>query len=136
MRFRPTIIHGFDDLKAKIAYGENEMQDFKQLISHKEKIARTLAAFANGNGGSILVGVNDKGQAVGCDPEQEMYMLHEAAEYFCQPPVDIDFFLYEENDLSVVEAKVRKSLKKPHLAKDDHLEWKIYMRHQDKTIHL
>jgi hypothetical protein len=71
---------------------------------------------------------------VGCDAEQEMYMLHEAAEHFCDPPVDLDFILHEENDKTVVEAKVKKSLKKPHLAQDDHDIWKIYVRKDDKTM--
>lgn len=136
MRFRPEIIYHFDDLRVKISQGENESQDFKQLISHKEKIARTIAAFANGKGGSILIGVNDKGIPVGCDPEQEMYMIYEAGEFLCQPPVDIDFVLHEENELTILEAKIKMSLKKPHLAKDDHDEWKIYLRDKDKTIHL
>lgn len=134
MRFQPQIFDHQDRVHVMILQGEHDQLDFKQTISSQEKIARTLAAFANGNGGSILVGVNDGGAIVGCDAEQEMYMLHEAAEHFCDPPVDLDFILHEENDKTVVEAKVKKSLKKPHLAQDDHDIWKIYVRKDDKTM--
>ena len=134
MRFQPQIIEHQDKVHVMILQGEHGQLDFKQMISSQEKIARTLAAFANGNGGSILVGVNDGGVIVGCDAEQEMFMLHESAEYFCDPPVDLDFILHEENDKTVVEAKVKRSLKKPHLAKDDHGVWKIYVRKDDKTL--
>jgi len=117
-----------------IAKGENSTQDFKQTISDSKKIARTLAAFANNKGGDLLVGINDFGKVIGCDVEENMYMLHEAAEHLCDPPINIDFTVYEDEDLNVLIASVSNSLKKPHFALDDNDAWQLYMRSNDKTV--
>jgi len=42
-----------------IAQGEHQQQDFKYCISDSRKIARSLVAFANTDGGRLLVGVKD-----------------------------------------------------------------------------
>ena len=42
-----------------IAEGEHQMLDFKFEISDSKRIARSLAAFANTDGGRLLVGVKD-----------------------------------------------------------------------------
>ncbi|MCB9032736.1 MAG: ATP-binding protein [Chitinophagales bacterium] len=134
MRFRPNIKTNWEDLYLAIAKGENSTQDFKQTISDSKKIARTLAAFANNKGGDLLVGINDFGKVIGCDVEENMYMLHEAAEHLCDPPINIDFTVYEDEDLNVLIASVSNSLKKPHFALDDNDAWQLYMRSNDKTV--
>lgn len=135
MRFSPKINHDIVLLEQLIRQGEGVSLDFKQTISDQKKIARTICAFANNKGGKLLVGVRDNGDVIGCEPEEEMYMLFEAAENFCDPPVDIYFTIFElEDDISVVEAEIKNSLKKPHFALDENDEWQIYMRSNDKTM--
>lgn len=135
MRFTPQYKTDAEALQALIAKGEGVQLDFKQSISSQKKIARTLAAFANNRGGKLLVGVRDNGDISGCDPEEEMYMLYEAAEHFCEPPVDVAFCIYEtEEGMSVLEAEVLNSLRKPHFALDEQDEWQLYMRSADKTV--
>lgn len=135
MRFNPEIKYDTDELERLISKGEGVQLDFKQTISSSKKIARTLAAFANNRGGKLLVGVSDNGHLLGCDTEEEMYMLYEAAEHFCEPPVDVAFTVYETvDDLSILEAEVKNSLRKPHFALDEHEEWQLYMRSSDKTL--
>lgn len=135
MRFHPEIKYDTEALEQLIAKGEGVQQDFKQSISSSRKIARTLAAFANNRGGRLLIGVKDNGRILGCDTEEEMYMVYEAAEHFCEPPVDVVFTVYEtDEELSVLEVEVKNSLRKPHFALDDHDEWQLYMRSNDKTM--
>ncbi len=135
MQFSPEIKYDIDELERMISKGEGVQLDFKQAITSQRKIARTLAAFANNRGGKLLIGVKDNGTLIGCDIEEEMYMIHEAAEHFCEPPVDVDFTVYETDDLrSIVVATVNNSLRKPHFAQDDHGEWQLYMRSIDKTL--
>lgn len=134
MRFYPTYKQGWEDLESMIAEGEHGAQDFKQSVPAKEKIARTLAAFANAKGGRLLVGINDRGEIVGADVEQEMHELHAAAELYCDPPVDLEFTVYEEDGLEVLEAKVLRSLRKPHAAQDDKGGWQLYVRNGDQTM--
>ena len=40
-----------------IAQGEHQQLDFKFEVSDSKKIARTLSAFANTDGGRLLIGV-------------------------------------------------------------------------------
>lgn len=135
MRFEPKIIYDWDILLKKICKGESVTQDFKQTITSKFKIAKTIASFANNKGGNILVGVADKGHITGIDAEEEMYMLFEAAEYLNDPAVDIHFAIYDnvEEDIQVLEALIPNSLKKPHLTQDEKGEWNIYIRSEDQS---
>ena len=56
---RPT--RGASMLQRMIAEGEHVHQDFKYTISDARKIARSLSAFANNEGGRLLIGVKDNG---------------------------------------------------------------------------
>ena len=60
-----------DYLHAWIAQGEHQQQDFKFEISDARKIARSLSAFANTNGGRLLVGVKDNGRLAGIRSEED-----------------------------------------------------------------
>jgi len=48
-------------IKNLIEEGEHQQLDFKYEISDSKKIARSLVAFANTDGGRLLVGVKDNG---------------------------------------------------------------------------
>lgn len=59
--------------------GEHIHQDFKFEISDAHKIAKSLSAFANTEGGRLLVGVKDNGKIAGIRSEEEIYMIEAAA---------------------------------------------------------
>ncbi|WP_292288915.1 RNA-binding domain-containing protein [Marivita sp.] len=44
-----------------IREGEHQKQDFKFAVNDARKIARSLVAFANTDGGKLLIGVKDNG---------------------------------------------------------------------------
>ena len=62
-------------------------QDFKFEISDSRKIARTLAAFANTEGGRILIGVKDNGRISGISSDEEYHMIEAAAQMYCRPEI-------------------------------------------------
>ena len=64
-----------DYIHALIAEGEHQQQDFKFEISDARKIAKTLSAFANTDGGRLLIGVKDNGKIAGVRSEEEKYMI-------------------------------------------------------------
>ncbi|UJP64265.1 AlbA family DNA-binding domain-containing protein [Mongoliitalea daihaiensis] len=116
--------------------------DFKLHITNSEKIAKTLVAFANTNGGIILIGVSDKGQIIGIDGEEETYMLDKASEEFCSPPIPLLYDLYEmeqwDGDVEMEEryvliVKVPKTGMK-HLHKNAAGRETYYIRRGDQTI--
>lgn len=54
-----------DGIKELIAEGESTTVEFKQHLPPDSILARTLVAFANTNGGIILIGIIDKGEIIG-----------------------------------------------------------------------
>lgn len=121
------------ELKQRIALGEGAQLDFKFRIEDQKKIARTIVAFANSRGGSLLIGVKDSGKIVGCNPEEEFHMMQGAADVFCQPPVPIESKVWQEGHHLVLEILVPPSAQK-HKAKDDKGEWKFFHRILDQTL--
>ena len=72
-----------------IAQGENQQLDFKFEINSASKIAKSLVAFANTDGGKLLIGVKDNGLIAGIRTDEEVYMLESAAKLYSNPPVEI-----------------------------------------------
>lgn len=71
-----------------IAEGEHEHQDFKYSISDARKIARSISAFANNDGGRLLIGVKDNGVIAGVKNEEDIYVVEEAASLYCSPEIE------------------------------------------------
>lgn len=117
-----------------IAKGESETLDFKQTISDASKIAKTLVAFANHKGGTLLIGVRDNGSICGIRSEDEKYMLELAATFYCKPPLRIDVTEHELEGKTILEAKVEELPDKPCFAKDENGRWWVYHRVNDKSL--
>ena len=56
-----------------ITEGEHQQLDFKFEIADSRKIARTFSAFANTDGGRLLIGVKDNGSISGIRTGREIY---------------------------------------------------------------
>jgi predicted HTH transcriptional regulator len=119
-----------DEVRALIKEGESQTLDFKLKLTDAPKVARTLAAFANSQGGRLLVGVSDQGQVAGVDPEEEKHVLQLAANRYCQPPVGLEFAELQTEGRVVLLAQVAESQAKPHLALDS--EGRPYHCHREK----
>lgn len=121
-------------LKNLIAEGEHIRQDFKYAINDSRKIARSLAAFANTEGGRLLVGVKDNGRIAGVSSDEEFYMVDAAAKRFCRPPVVFESREHELDGKTVVEIIVPKSGRKPHKAPTKDGKYKVYVRVKDQNL--
>lgn len=117
-----------------IKQGEHQQQDFKHNITSAEKIAKTIVAFANTNGGRLLIGVKDNGKLYGIQPDEERYMIEAAIESFCKPKINVDFEEIAEGDKLVLIAHIYTSQNGPCYAKDENGLWWAYVRVQDKTV--
>ena len=117
-----------------IKEGEHQMLDFKFEISDSKKIARTLVAFANTDGGRLLIGVKDNGNISGIRSEEEKYMIQTAAESFCQPEVKFEAKEWNVNGKTVLEVIVPKSNYHKHRAPDHNDSYKVYTRVKDQNI--
>ena len=123
-----------DYIHRLISEGEHVHQDFKFEISDARKIAKSISAFANTEGGRLLVGVKDNGKIAGVRSEEEIYMIEAAAQRYCQPPVDIHTYIYKVEGKDVLEAVIDESPQKPVYALDaEERKW-AYVRIKDENI--
>lgn len=117
-----------------IEEGEHQMLDFKFEISDSKRIARSLAAFANTDGGRLLVGVKDNGAIAGVRSDEEIHMIQAAAEMYCQPKVDYTTEEWEINGKTVLEVIIPKDTQNKHKAPDSQGVYKIFVRVKDENL--
>ena len=121
-------------IEALIEQGEHQQLDFKFEVSDSKKIARTLSAFANTDGGRLLIGVKDNGNISGVHSEEEYYMIEAASKMYTQPEVPFEATRWEINGKTVLEIYIAPSADKPHLAPDKEDKYKAYIRVADENI--
>jgi predicted HTH transcriptional regulator len=121
-------------LKKLISEGENQKLDFKYCISDSKKIAKTLSAFANTEGGRLLIGVKDNGRIAGVRSDEEYYMIETAASLYSKPEIPVVIKQHMAEGKTVLEVEVSKGEKRPYLAKDENGKWRAYHRHKDQNL--
>ena len=121
-------------LLSLIKEGEHQQQDFKYKVTDAAKLARSVSAFANTDGGRLLIGVRDDGHLSGVRSEEEIYMMHQAAYKFCKPEASIKFDTYHAEGRNIVVATVPPSLKRPVCALDEDGRQRAYIRIADENI--
>lgn len=122
-------------LQRVIAEGEHERQDFKYAISDAMKIARSLSAFANHSGGSLLIGVKDNGVIAGVRNEEDIYVVEQAAELYCRPTQHLEFTaLRADEGAVVIRATIQPADTLPVEAREPDGRWQAYYRVADENI--
>ncbi len=121
-------------INALIQLGENQRLDFKFEISDAKKMARTFSAFANTDGGKLLIGVKDNGRITGIRSEEEIYMAESSAHLYCKPAVEYHIRKWFIEGRCVLEIDIPASLSKPHFAPNDAGEWIAYVRVGDQNL--
>lgn len=117
-----------------IKQGEHQTLDFKHSITDSKKIARSLVAFANTLGGTLLIGVKDNGSIVGIDSEEEYYMIEAAAQMYCKPEIPFKVTKWNINGKTILEVVVNPTKHKPVKAPDKNGEYKAFIRVNDENI--
>ena len=121
-------------IESLIDQGEHEHQDFKYQITDARKIARSISAFANNSGGHLLIGVKDNGNIVGVSSDEEIYMIEQAAQMYCQPEQQVHFKIYRVSGKSVLKVDIDEAGDKPVKAPDDNGQWRTYFRVADENV--
>ncbi|HBS85834.1 MAG: hypothetical protein A2W91_09235 [Bacteroidetes bacterium GWF2_38_335] len=121
-------------IKKLIEQGEHQQQDFKFEISDSRKIAKTLVAFSNTDGGKLLVGVKDNGVVAGVRSEEEFYMVEGAASLYCKPTVLFTTKQWKVDGRTVLEIDIPKSDTIPHYAQNEEKKWLAYIRKHDQNL--
>ena len=121
-------------LQSLIREGEHQQQDFKYKVSDAQKLAKSVSAFANTDGGRLLIGVRDDGNMSGVRSEEEIYMMHLAAYRYCRPEASIKFDTYHVEGRTIVVATIPPSERRPICAVDENGKLRAYIRIADENI--
>ena len=117
-----------------IREGEHQQQDFKYRVADACKLAKSVSAFANTDGGRLLIGVRDDGHLSGVRSEEEIYMMQQAAYKYCKPEASIKFDTYHVDGRTIVVATVPPSERKPVCAINEAGEERAHIRIADENI--
>lgn len=121
-------------IKKMIQAGENQQVDFKFEISDSKKIARTLVAFSNTDGGRLLIGVKDNGRIAGVRTDEEFFMVQAAAGMYCKPEIGFESKRWVVEGKTVLEIIIPKGSDFPYFAKSETGKWIAYVRVKDENI--
>lgn len=109
-------VQSLREIKKLVAEGEGLHLEFKRKAAYPEKIVRELIAFANTEGGTLLIGVDDDGSIPGVKyPEEEVHVIIEALTRQCRP-----LLIYQESVFAISENRfvvrfdVSPSSRRPH----------------------
>jgi predicted HTH transcriptional regulator len=121
-------------IRNMIQSGENQQLDFKFEISDSRKIAKTLVAFSNTDGGTLLIGVKDNGNISGVRSDEEFFMAQAAAGMYCKPEIFFDSKRWTVEGKTVLEIKIPKGKDFPYFAETEPGRWFAYVRVMDENI--
>ena len=117
-----------------ISEGEHQCQDFKYRVSDAAKLARSVSAFANTDGGRLLIGVRDDGVISGVRSDEEIYMMHSAAMRYCRPAASIHFDTLRVHGKTVVVVTVPVAQRKPVTAPTEDGDYRAFVRVKDENV--
>lgn len=107
-----------NDLQQLISQGEGQQLEFKRSLAELETAARSVVAFANADGGIVLLGVHDSGGIVGVEVgEHTKERLSTAITDSTDPIVYPSIEIIPVAGKAVVAIKVEASENRPHLCK-------------------
>ena len=117
----------------EILAGESKNVEFKvQRPDKSMKYMKTVVAFANGKGGRIIFGIDDKTREVVGIPEDKVFReidaITNAISDSCEPTIIPDGYLQNINDKPVIVAEIRTGRRKPYYIKAEGLENGVYIR--------
>jgi len=128
--------HDIREIKKLAMEGEGLHLEFKRKAAHPEKIIRELIAFANTEGGTLLIGVDDDGAIPGVKyPDEEGHVICEAIKKYCRPQL-----LYKESIMAISENRfvvrfdVPPSPRRPHYLVVDNKNRQSFVREKAMTI--
>lgn len=113
--------------------GESKNIEYKVAVPKKsEKYMKTVVAFANGNGGKIVFGIDDKTlEIVGMDEDnifKTLDAITNAISDSCEPRIRPDVTLQTVNDKTVIVVEILPGAMRPYYIKAEGMTEGTYMR--------
>jgi predicted HTH transcriptional regulator len=118
-------------LEEWLRQGEGPTLDFKYRLDNPHKTAQAMCAFANAQGGRLLVGVKDNGTIKGVRAQEEWHAIEQAALLYTQPQLSPQPKVWKHLGKEVLEIEILPHPKKPVLAKGEDGTWLAWYRDGD-----
>jgi len=108
-----------ENLENLIQGGESETLEFKRELPGKHhQLAATITAFANADGGRLLIGVTDNAEIVGCALDKVADTLANIMRAHCEPVPFFTTSALSIRETSIVIVNVPAGKDKPYTIKD------------------
>lgn len=89
--------------------------EFKEWPVHADQLAAALVAFANTDGGRLILGVNKDHKIVGVkDPDKIMQKIDQIAYQNCEPPITVSQETVQINNHKIIVIHVPKGDLRPY----------------------
>lgn len=124
------------ELKKLVSRGEGQFLEFKLKATHPDKIAHELLAFANSQGGTLLIGVDDDKTIPGVKyPEEESHAINAVLENQCRPKLAFTEKVIRISDKHyILRLDVPKSERPPHYFLTSPEQKECYVRVEDRCM--
>jgi predicted HTH transcriptional regulator len=125
------------ELEYLVSKGEYQLLEFKLKASFPEKIVREMVAFANSDGGQLLIGVDDDGRISGLKfAEEDKFVIEKAIQNHIKPRIKYQCeFIPINRKRSVLHYRIYENRKKPsYYLEDPKKRGKAYVRIEDKSV--
>ena len=103
------------ELTELIEKGEDSFTEFKEEKAHSNDLAAEIVAFANTEGGKILLGISDKKEIKGVtNPDKEMLRVENISRNNCEPPLTVNIEKIKINKEIVLCVYIPKGPERPY----------------------
>lgn len=104
------------ELRERLAVGENLHTEFKQAMIQPDDLAASLVAFANTDGGQLLLGISDQREIVGVEDADRVHrQVDNVAHNNCEPSITVvQELVFTDDGLQVVVVNVPKGDMRPY----------------------
>jgi ATP-dependent DNA helicase RecG len=104
-----------NELTELIEKGEDSFTEFKEEKVHSNDLAAEIVAFANTEGGKILLGLSDNKEIKGVtNPDKEMLRVENISRNNCEPPLTVNIEKIKINKEIVLCISIPKGPERPY----------------------
>jgi len=104
------------DLKKLLKQPESERLEFKVRIPNMHTISSILVAFANTNGGKLIIGIDARKRIVGIDNIEHAHQIINKAANTISPPLKINIQTIEIEEKKILVVEIPKGNKSPYFS--------------------
>lgn len=108
---------GKDEVEYIASLGEGQYLEYKKELGNKKEFLESVVAFANSDGGTIVLGVDDNGNIIGCGNTSKEQVEQIVSDSII-PFVSVESTLIKYTNKPILLMRVKEDNDKPYYLKD------------------